>query len=223
MATAKKRGAPASASVERRDSREKRRQVGAVNRQRRKEAWHEERTALVQSEKAALPADVKPDGRASPFPYTAMTAEQLQWFEEQVVLETPVDDMPGMREDFPTQYQLWKGIADTTSALSKAYARGKEILVARKEELIEKIARTPQLGVTTVRGQRVTKDGDVVDVVEEREGDMLGHRALLIDTHKWSLAHLRPRKHGRNANPDAGKPNEQLKALIESLNAGPVD
>lgn len=155
--------------------------------------------------------------------YQDMTDEQLQWFEEQVVLGTPVDDMPQLREDFPSQYMLWRGIADTHSKLSQAYTRGKELAVARKEELIEKIAATPMIGTTTVRGQRVLKDGTVVDIVETREEDMLGHRTLLIETHKWALAHLKPRKHGRHADPEVGKPNEQLKALFDSLRQGPAE
>jgi hypothetical protein len=95
--------------------------------------------------------------------------------------------------------------------------------VSRYEEEIEEIARNPMTGIVTVRGQRVTKDGDVIDVVEERASDMLGHRQLLIDTHKWTLAHIMPKKHGRQADPEAGKPNEQLTALFASLKQGPAE
>ena len=60
-------------------------------------------------------------------------------------------------------------------------------------------------------------------MVEEREADMLEHRRLLIDTHKWTLAHIMPKKHGRQADPAAGQPNEQLAALFDSLKSGPVE
>ena len=118
---------------------------------------------------------------------------------------------------FPDEYQLWKGIGDEQSKISQAYARGKQIAVARYEEEIEAIASTPILGTVRTKGQRVTKDGDVIDVEETRESDMLGHRALLIDTHKWTLAHLRPRKHGQKPDEGGNKRNDQLEALFQSL------
>ncbi len=54
------------------------------------------------------------------------------------------------------------------------------------EELLE-IADTPQEGTETV-----TKG----DLVEERKGDMLGHRKLQVDTRKWYLSKVMPKKFG---------------------------
>lgn len=68
------------------------------------------------------------------------------------------------------------------------YARAKSLcLEAWAEESID-IANTPQLGVT-----RTTKaDGGI----EEKEADMIEHRRLQIETRKWFLARLAPKKYG---------------------------
>lgn len=67
------------------------------------------------------------------------------------------------------------------------YARAKAAQAERLAEEMLEIADTPQIGVRTKEG----KDG--VDTFEE---DMLGHRKLQIDTRKWLLAKLQPRKYG---------------------------
>jgi hypothetical protein len=148
--------------------------------------------------------------------------EQLQYFEEQVTLGVPVKQL-AQTQGLPSEFVLWKCIANERSELHTAYARGKQTAVARYEEEIELIASTPITGEVVVYGQHVTKDGDVVPTEERRVADMLGHRQLLIDTHKWTLAHIRPKKHGRLAAPAGNEPNEQLEALFQALQAGPVE
>lgn len=54
------------------------------------------------------------------------------------------------------------------------------------EELLE-IADTPIEGVeTTIKGE----------TIEEKKGDMLGHRKLQVDTRKWYLSKVLPKKFG---------------------------
>ena len=229
MATAKKQkgASPSTAGggapkIDKRVVRkEQARQTAKAVREARRAEYHAKRVAMEKDAAKPLPSlKVANDGRPT---YDQMTDEQLEWFEEQVCLGTFVKHMPGMRADFPSEWQLWKGIGNEHSKLHALYARGKQIAVARREELIEETAATPIPGEVVTEGQRVTKDGDVVNVVEVRRADMVEHRRLLIDTHKWALAHIRPRKHGRQADVEAGKPNEQLKALFDALMQGPAE
>lgn len=67
------------------------------------------------------------------------------------------------------------------------YARAKAAQAERLAEEMLEIADTPQIGTR----QKLGKDG--VDTFEE---DMLGHRKLQVDTRKWLLAKLQPRKYG---------------------------
>jgi hypothetical protein len=222
MATAKKRGAPASASKAERPSRVIRQLAGKLARENRRKVNSEEyragREALKDAAKRVAPAsDVKKDGRVF-----EITPELVAEFEDAVILGVPVSEI-AQRDNFPSEVTLWRHIANEQSEICRAYARGKQIAVAKREELIEEIARTPQTGVITVRGQRVTADGDVVDVVEHKEYDMLGHRQLLIDTHKWALAHIKPKKHGRQPETGSGGVTPQLQALFDSLKSGPAE
>lgn len=147
-----------------------------------------------------------------------MTQEQLDYFAEQVALGIGVTKVVAGRPDFPSEYAMWKAIADEQSIVAKIYARSKQIAVAKIEEEIIEIAKTPHIG-TTLR-EAVTKDGDVVEL--RQEGDMIGHRTLVVDTLKWQLAHIRPKKHGRNPETGGGEENNQLKSLFDALMKGPA-
>ncbi len=71
--------------------------------------------------------------------------------------------------------------------LNNLYAHAKEAQADVIFEEMLDIADTPQRGVTT----KTTANG--TDITEE---DMLGHRRLQIDTRKWALGKLRPKKYG---------------------------
>jgi hypothetical protein len=128
--------------------------------------------------------------------------EQLQVFEDLVAVGTAVRKIC-QKPGWPSEPVIWRAIADEGSKVSAAYARGKDLGVARLEEEIISIAETPMRGVLKRRYQSATALG-VEDLEEEKEYDMIEHRRMLIDQYKWKLAHVRPKKHGKQAMPDDG-------------------
>jgi hypothetical protein len=218
MATANKRGAPALTAEQR-----KAEAVAArlKKKQDNRKKFDEARAPLKTLAKDIMAGvlDTKTDKRPN---HQDMTEEQLAWFEDEVVRGASVAEMPDRRPDFPCEYQLWRGIADEQSTLAKIYARGKQLAVARIEEQIIKVAQTAQTGKLKTKRQVVTRDGEVIDVEEEREYEMLGQRALQVDALKWQLAHIRPKKHGRQPETGSGGKNEQLESLFQALMQGPA-
>lgn len=68
------------------------------------------------------------------------------------------------------------------------YTRAKEEAADAMAEEILYIADTPKHGV-----EKVTKANGVTEI---KEGDMLGHRRLQIDTRKFIMAKMKPKKYG---------------------------
>lgn len=68
------------------------------------------------------------------------------------------------------------------------YARAREIGYEMLADEILEISDTPLLGVET----KIKSDG----TRETTEGDMLGHRRLQVDSRKWMLAKMLPKKYG---------------------------
>jgi hypothetical protein len=151
---------------------------------------------------------------------TEWTPEIDAAFEILVSAGVPVDEI-GKMPAMPGAYKLWSWIADTEHLCSKAYARGKQKRVAKLEERIEQVAEKPLIGTITTE-RFVVVDGDVEPVTEVRSFDAIEHRRLLIDTLKWTLAHTRPKKHGRQPEVAADKANSQLESLFQSLGQGPA-
>jgi hypothetical protein len=223
MATAKRRGVPTPASAARKAATKSQAAINArAARKANNSAIHKAALASVKDEAMALiavPPDPDPDLKR--MHYEEMTEEQLAWFLREVTKGAAVKLMPGRRSDFPSEYELWKGIGDETSRLSKLYAQGKQLAVARIEEQIAEVSSTPQFGEIVIQRQVPTKFG-IEDTVEVRKVEMLGHRTLLVDTLKWQLAHIRPKKHGRQPDVGGDGSNDQLKALFGALMSGPA-
>ena len=100
--------------------------------------------------------------------------------------------------------------------LDQMYARAKEEQTEYLANEMLEIADTPTTGVTIT----TKPDGSR----EEREGDMFQHRRLQIDTRKWIMAKLKPRKYGEkidvttngesvNGAPDASKEARALELM----------
>ena len=114
-------------------------------------------------------------------------------------------------------------IGDKDHPLSEIYPRAKALLIPLFEERMALSAIDPERFVIVTRRQVLNRDGDVVNVVEEKEVDNVQRSALKMEAYKWTLGHLQPKKHGKQSQPDADKPNEQLEALYQSLRAGPKE
>lgn len=92
------------------------------------------------------------------------------------------------RDDgMPPESTVRGWVLDDVQGFSAHYARARDIgLDALAEETLA-IADTPQEGEETEQ----TDDGYKV-----KRGDMLGHRKLQVDTRKWLLSKLAPKKYG---------------------------
>jgi hypothetical protein len=93
-------------------------------------------------------------------------------------------------------------VLDNVQDFSAQYARAREIgLDALAEETLE-IANTPVMG-------REEEESDTGFKV--KRADMLGHRRLQVDTRKWLLSKLAPKKYG-----------ERTAMELTGANGGPV-
>lgn len=91
-------------------------------------------------------------------------------------------------EGVPSESTVRGWVVDNRDGFSAQYARARDIgLDALADELLA-IADTPQLGVKT----KETSDGKT----ETTEGDMIEHRRLQVDSRKWYLSKMAPRKYG---------------------------
>ena len=89
---------------------------------------------------------------------------------------------------------------------SENYARARTAWAESEFERMMQIADTPQLGIKT----KTTDKG-----TEVIEGDMTEHRKLQVDTRKWALARMFPKKYGdatmlKHADPDGNAINFTL-------------
>ena len=103
------------------------------------------------------------------------------------------------------------------------YAQAREAAIPLLEDRAMSIAINPQPGYVKVRRQVLDKDGSVVEVEEIREQDAVERSRLALSAYQWVLGWRAPKKHGKQADPEAGKPNAQLTALFDSLKSGPKE
>jgi hypothetical protein len=124
-----------------------------------------------------------------------------------------ISTLPNM----PPLRVMLRWIADTSHPFNKIYYDAKRAMVALYEERAFEAANKPLLATFTTRRQALDKNGAVVDLVEEREVDNVERAKLMVSTHQWTLSHLAPKKHSRQATPITGEGTEQLEALFQSL------
>lgn len=129
-----------------------------------------------------------------------------------------ISEMPGM----PPLFQMLQWLENDAHPFAVTRARAKELLVPLYEETAHRIGMSSNPLILHTKRQVLNRDGDVVDVFEEREVDNVERSKLAISTLQWTLSHLKPKKHGRNPEGSAGK-NEQLEGLFAALKAGPVE
>lgn len=89
--------------------------------------------------------------------------------------------------DMPAMSTVFKWLREN-QAFSEQYAKAKEESSdAMAEDLLD-IADTPVMGeIKTIK-----PDG----TVEIKQDEMLGHRRLQVDTRKWLMAKMKPKKYG---------------------------
>ena len=231
MATSKRKGAPASAGVRQKKFTRKEKS------EQTKERWRVGQAAArarIQAEKPQVPDRVHKTGTRSnpevlvehtgrpgrpPVAYNdELDAQLFDLIVAGLSLEK-ISRLPNM----PSVPTLLKWVGQKDHKFSETYTRAKALLVPLYEERAIDAATDPQSGIVRTLGQRLTKNGDVVDIEEERYGDNVERSKLAVVTYQWALGWLVPKKHGRQADPSANQPNEQLAALFASLKSGPVE
>lgn len=88
----------------------------------------------------------------------------------------------------PPESTVRTWVVDDVQGFSAQYARAREMGFDAIAEQALEIADTPLEGV-----ESTTKDDGRI---EEKRGDMLGHRKLQVDARKWLLAKWAPKKYG---------------------------
>lgn len=126
-------------------------------------------------------------------------------------------------DKLPPRRVILRWLTDTEHPFYKLYYEAKRMLVPLYEERAQTAASTPLIGVTKISRQALDRDGDPVDLYEERTADNVERSKLIVNTLQWSLSHLAPKKHGRNPDLSSDKPNEQLEGLFAALKAGPKE
>jgi hypothetical protein len=94
----------------------------------------------------------------------------------------------------------------------KAYARAREVQADIQAERLNELSRAPLVGTITVE-KTGGKDGPTTEI---RRHDNVDRSRLIVDTEKWILAHLRPKKYGTSpVEADGG--NTALQELLDSF------
>lgn len=127
--------------------------------------------------------------------------------------------MPGM----PSEVRMFRWIGTPDHPFSKVYKEAKALMVSRFEEEIQAIADEQTTSVLRIEREVFSPDGVKETVVEVRHVDAVEHRKLRIAARQWTLSHLMPKKHGKQATGTAGEGNEQLNALFAALKSGPAE
>lgn len=128
-------------------------------------------------------------------------------------------DKISRRPGMPELKTMIAWLGDPDHPFGKTYMDAKALLVPLYEE------RAQDAALDATRSEIVTtrysdKDGESREV---RIVDNVERAKLIVAAYQWTLSHLKPKKHGRNADPESGRPNDQLKALFDSLKQGPAE
>ena len=152
-------------------------------------------------------------------PYTNKLDRQLfRLFSTGASLDT-VSDLEGL----PDLCELLEWLADETHQFSRTFSRARQLVIPLYEDRARDLALNPSIGVTKTTRQVLNKNGDIVTVKETREADSVERAKLGMSAYQWALGWMLPKKHGRQADPTANQPNDQLKALFDSLKSGPAE
>lgn len=233
MATPRRKGAPASTdSVRQQKSGKKPKsaEVRAANRARYaqvRDAVHQDvrnvRAAIIdewpRKSYNALAVYRGVTGRCFEPPYTDELDAQ---FFHLVSTGTSLDTIASL-EGMPDLPVLLQWISDEKHQASTTFTRARALLPALYEDRAMQVALNPAKGIVRTKREVLDRFGQKHEVEEIRESDSTERAKLALSAYTWALGWMIPKKHGRNPDPAAGAPNEQLKALFDSLKSGPAD
>lgn len=207
-AAKKQKGAAASTATKRRKDPS---DVGALKRNR--DARVAERALRYQR--------VLPIAIAQPSFTGTYTPELGAALADMVIDGCTLDNIASL-PNMPKLYMLARWVADPAHPFNKLYYEAKGAMVSLFEERAIDAATKPLIGIKTIRKQVLDHEGNIIDIVESQEYDNVERSKLMATTYSWSLAHMAPKKHGRQAQVEGGG-NEQLNALFAALKSGPAD
>lgn len=113
-------------------------------------------------------------------------------------------------ENMPSSQTFYIWI-DTDELKSKKYARATELRSERIFEEILEISDTPVEGIVL--------ETDDNGRTKEKRGDMLGHRRLQVDSRKWMLSKMMPKKYGEKLDIDHTTKGNQITLTPEQRKA----
>jgi hypothetical protein len=214
MATSKRKGAPASAGV-RHNGQPTRKAKSAANKARYAEVRAEfaaARSGIKRGTGGSLPLVVKIDGQPRLEEYDEVLAKQIC-----LMFATDPEMSLGKLNADPSMPTVWTfyNWLDSHPDLYKSYTRAREIQADVQAEALKDTAANALRGVITTRRQVVTKDGDVVDLKEERVQDNVERAKLMVTTQQWLLSKIRPKKYG--AQPLELENNDSLRELLTAF------
>ena len=230
MATAKKRGAPASTQRER-QKKLTRKEKSVINKARLREVnanvlqtVRDYRAALTEGwpRKAIAARSLYYRRMQRDVPATKYTKELDQVLFQLLSGGASLDTISAL-EGMPDLWELLGWMADANHTFSKTFLRAREQVVPLYEDRAMSLALDALPGVIKTRRQALDKFGGVVDLEEERTSDAVERAKLGLIAYQWALGWMLPKKHGKQADPEAGKPNAQLTALFDSLKSGPKE
>lgn len=108
-------------------------------------------------------------------------------------------------KDMPAMSTMFKWLREN-DIFSEQYAKAKQESADAMAEDILDIADTPVIGeIKTIR-----PDGSI----EIKQDEMLGHRRLQIDTRKWLMSKMKPKKYGEKL--DMTSDGEKIGATLSA-------
>jgi hypothetical protein len=115
--------------------------------------------------------------------------------------------------EMPSRVTVCKWLGRIPS-FATMYARAREVQADMLFDDTVHIANTPQNGIKTI-----TKPSGVETII----GDMVEHRKLQIDTRKWAVAKLHPRKYGDIRGGQEPENNQPRRIVVEGALQGEFD
>ena len=97
--------------------------------------------------------------------------------------------------DMPTVFTFYEWL-DAHPDLNRQYVRAREVHADLQAEELRDITRAPLRGEVRVTRSGTNADGSTFDSEEVRVIDNVDRARLIVDTDKWILSKLRPKKYG---------------------------
>jgi hypothetical protein len=120
-------------------------------------------------------------------------------------------------QGLPGHSELVKWLTTAGHPFQLLFTRAKTSMVPFLEEQALMLAREPMPGEVRITRTGTGSKGETIDSEEVRIVDNVQRATLAFNAYQWTLAHLVPKKHGRQAVPDDG--NAPLKDLLAEFRA----